>query len=87
METLKVWRTSPPVPQVSSNMPAVFAGNGDDFFAHDGGGADEFLDGGALGGQTDEQAADLGVVGLAAHDVGEGIAGFVAREVLAAGKF
>jgi hypothetical protein len=74
-----VWRISPPVPQVSVH--------GDDFFAHDGGGADEFLDGGPLGGQSDEQPADLGVGGLSGHDVQKDFAGLVAGQVLAPAEF
>lgn len=66
-------------------VPFAFNRNG--FFAHDGGGADEFFDGRALGGQADEQAAYLRLTGAAGHDVRESVACFIARKILAAAEF
>ena len=68
--------------------PFPIATDGDGFFAHDGRRADQFLDGGSLGGQADEQAADLGFGCLAGHDVSEATClRFIAREILAAAEF
>ena len=39
--------------------------DGDDFPPHDRGRADQFIDGRSLGGQADQQAADLRLGGLA----------------------
>ena len=61
--------------------------DGDDFFAHDGGRADEFIDGGSLGGESDEEPADLRLGRLAGHDVQKRRSGFVAGEVLAPAEF
>ncbi len=65
---------------------AVFALDGDGFLAHDHGRPDQLFDGCALCGQANKEAADLGIGGLAGHDVHEGLACLSAGEVLAAAE-
>ena len=76
VEMLNVPEPSPPVPAVSTRSSRAGV-TGDDVRAHRARRADELVDGLALGAQRDEQAGDLGRIGLAAHhepDRGLGVA-------------
>jgi hypothetical protein len=58
----------------------------DDFLAHDRRGADQFLNRCPLGGQPNEQPADLRLRRLPRHDVQKRLPCFFARKVLAPTK-
>ena len=76
VEMLNVPDPSPPVPAVSTRS-ARSGADLDHVRAHRARGADELVDGLALGPQGDEQAGDLRRIGLAAHhepDCGLGVA-------------
>ena len=82
--TLNIFEPPPPVPQVSSTS-AWRLRMGVMWRRMASGGAGDFVDRFALGGQRREQQADLIVGPLAAHDGIDGAGHLVEREVAAAG--